>query len=120
MNVNISVGLVFLVSMQVFRHSASMEMCTNHFISQTFMAVTMLLMKIQVFWDIMSCLLVHSYHSCRVAALLLVNPDDGVGMPLQNGCIYLCITLCHFPGELNLMPLLFMPHYMNLGLVQNC
>jgi len=62
--VNISHGLVFLVFMQVFRHSANMEMCTNHFTSQTFMAVTMLL-KIQVFWDIMSRWLVYSYHSFR-------------------------------------------------------
>jgi hypothetical protein len=51
--VNISLGLVFLVFMQVFKHSTNMEMCTNHFTSQTFMAVTMLL-KIQVLWDIMS------------------------------------------------------------------
>jgi hypothetical protein len=51
--VNISLGLVFLVFIQVFRHSANMEMCTNDFASQTFMAVTMLL-KIQVLWDIMS------------------------------------------------------------------
>ena len=54
MIVNISLGLVFLVFMQVFRHLSNMEMCTYHFTSQTFMAVTMLL-KIQVFWDVMSC-----------------------------------------------------------------
>jgi len=106
--------------MQFFRHSASMWMCTNHFTSQTFMAVTILLMKFQVCWVIMSCWLVYSYHSCKGADLLLVDSDDWVSMPLQNGCIYLCITFCHFPGDLNLMPLLFMPHYMSWCLVQNC
>jgi len=37
--VNISLGLVFLFFMQVFRLSANMEMCTNQYTSQIFMAV---------------------------------------------------------------------------------
>jgi hypothetical protein len=53
--VNIPIGFVFLVSMQVSRYSTTKEMCTNHFTCVTSVAVTLVLMKIQVVWDIIPC-----------------------------------------------------------------
>ena len=66
------------------------------------MAVIMVLMKIQVFWDIMQCWLVYNYHSFKGAAFRLVEPGDGGNIALQIGHIYLRIILCDITGNLNL------------------
>lgn len=72
----------------------------------------MVMMKIQVFWDMMSCQLVKRHSggaSCphiQVHKILgSSNPKDGSSSLLCNTCVYQ-FTQCHIPGHLNLQNLI--------------